>query len=181
MNPNTLAAVVISTPGPAVNNDGASCPNTILPVTFGSIDASLKNNTLRVDFVSESETNNDHFDMEVSVDGKRFTKIGEVKTATKDGHSSETIAYTFTGDVTSMGGVAAGVGVLLMGLGMGCSRRRRIGLMILALVGIGYGIISCNKNVSTLAVAATDIYVRIAQVDKDGTRSYSKVIKAVNN
>ncbi|MCH5721092.1 hypothetical protein [Niabella hibiscisoli] len=182
VNPNTLAAVVISTPGPAGNNDGASCPNTILPVTFGSIDAFIKNDTLIVNFSSESETNNEHFDMEVSVDGKSFTKIGEVKTKAIDGNTDETIAYKFTGDLKAMGIVAAGAGVLLLGgLGIGFGRRPRVGWIAVALAGIGWGIISCNKSESTLADTATDIYVRIAQVDKDGARSYSKVIKAVNN
>lgn len=63
----------------AINNQGTSYGNTIsfttlqsLPVVFDAITASIKEDRITLSWNTLSETNNDHFLVQVSVDGTIF-------------------------------------------------------------------------------------------------------------
>lgn len=149
-----------------------------LPVNFGSISAFLKNGALQVNWQTLTEKNNDHFIIEVSKDGKIFSRAGTVQSKAVNGNSSVGTSYTFNKTV-STGAAVLGV-IALMGMGaMGINRRRKAALVMAigAIIFFGY---SCQKNDGKLDDAnGQSLFVRVVQVDKDGTATYSKVIKAI--
>lgn len=149
-----------------------------LPVTFGDIMAIIKNGVLQINWTSITETNNSHFIIEASTDGRRFTKIGTVQSKAEGGNSSSSLSYSFE---TNAGSVAfaslAGLAVLGLLLPIGKKQRQ---LMVLAMLFCVVGFIACSKNASDLETSNDQqLYIRIAQVDIDGTTSYSKTVKAV--
>jgi hypothetical protein len=68
---------------------------------------------------------------------------------------------------------------LLLSLLLIAKRRRRLlGIVDLAL---GFAAISCSKNDQAIdGGSSTQLYIRITQIDKDGVKTYSRVVKAVN-
>jgi len=65
---------------------------TALPIELLSFDAIWKNEKLNFYWVTASETNLDRFDLEYTLDGKKFNKVGSVYVF---GNSSETKYYNF--------------------------------------------------------------------------------------
>lgn len=152
--------------------------NAVLPVQFGVITASVKDDLLKVNWSTLSEENNDHFIIEASADGKNFTEIGRLKSAAKDGNSDVPVHYTFSLNTDNLG-IAGMAGFGLFALLCFAARRNRRLFAVAALV-CATAFISCNKDTDALNTSPEgNIYIRIAQVDKDGTKTYSKVVKAV--
>jgi len=147
-----------------------------LSVDFGNIMASQRGNLLTVNWSSLKETNNDHFEIEASIDGKNFTKIGEQKSQTKDGNSDEQLNYSFEKNSTE---IAFAISLLALGLVLPFKRKIRWMVSSVAIAGILLFGFSCTKNDKSLLENSDSLYIRIAQVDKDGTKSYSKVVKVV--
>jgi len=148
--------------------------NPTMPVTFGNIAATIKNKRLQVDFTCLTEKNNDRFIIEASADGKQFKEIGILKSNTGD--SDIPVQYSFSLNTGSLG--IAGFGLLAILLLPMCKRPRYILVSIVALSIVMF--ISCTKT-SVQPVNSDKIYIRIAQVDKDGTKTYSKIVQAVIN
>ncbi len=69
---------------------------TVLPVELLSFTATPEKNSVELDWVTVSETNNAYFDVEKSVDGSRFEAIGKVAGA---GTTAEKQNYQFTDNV----------------------------------------------------------------------------------
>ncbi len=151
-----------------------------LPVTFGSIAARLQGGSLWVDFTSEKETNNHHYEIEASTDGKTFKKIGELCSQAPDGNSDTPLSYTFKTAVSGIMGAAGIAGVVLLALAVGAGSRRRR-LLPAAILAISLCVAAACVKHSRESVAhhSPKIWVRIAQVDKDGTKEYSKIVQAV--
>lgn len=145
-----------------------------LPVTFGSINAQIKDGKLWVNFTSLKETNNSHFEIEASTDGTHFTKIGELQSKAVNGNSDEALDYEFTTPAPA----ALALGLGLLGLaGIGFSNRRRKALSVLAFViGLGSIAAGCQKDAGKEIKDDATLFVRVVQVDKDGTASYSKTV-----
>jgi hypothetical protein len=81
--------------GTAPNNridDFAIGENNSLPVDFKNFNLKIKKNNTFLSFSTASETNNDYFTIERSVDGLSFDAIGEIKGA---GNSTEERHYEF--------------------------------------------------------------------------------------
>jgi hypothetical protein len=68
-----------------------------LPVTMLNFSAERENHTIHLKWKTAQERNSDRFDIERSLDGKEFEKIGEIKAT---GFSSSTISYAFDDDNT---------------------------------------------------------------------------------
>ncbi len=150
-----------------------------LPVTFGSIAARLQGGSLWVDFTSEKETNNHHYEIEASTDGKTFKKIGELCSQAPNGNSDTPLSYTFKTAVSGIMGAAGIAGVVLLALAAGAGSRRRR-LLPAAILAISLCVAACVKHSrESVAHHSPKIWVRIAQVDKDGTKEYSKIVQAV--
>ncbi|MCF0072173.1 choice-of-anchor A family protein [Dyadobacter sp. CY261] len=68
--------------------------NTIaLPVTLVKFTAAKENMSVNLNWTTTSETNSSHFDIERSVNGKSWNRIG---TVSSHGESNESIDYSFT-------------------------------------------------------------------------------------
>jgi len=150
---------------------------TPLSVNFGEISAKWVDGQLVLDWTTLSEKNNSKFEIEISKDGVNFTKIGEVVSKATDGNSGDTLSYDFS--KTAEGITVAGLAILGLAFGAGFMRRRKLTMALAAIsfMLIGY---ACTKHDKEIALNSDgDVYIRIAQVDKDGTKSYSKVVKVV--
>ncbi len=151
-----------------------------LPVTFGSIAATVSKENARVTWQTLSETNNDHFEVQVSTDGKSFTTVASVASKAAGGSSDATINYE-TGfsfkDTTATAGIYL---ASLLFLGMAPARRKRFILALMLALGVA-GWLGCSKNDNGVPAGAEKYYLRIAQVDKDGGRSFSKTVVAGTN
>lgn len=151
-----------------------------LPVTFGTISPRIVNNTLVINWSTLSETNNNHFNIEISTDGRSFTKIGQVKSTAVDGNSDGVLNYEFTYTIPGKA-IAGGLAlVLLAGGSIMYKRKNRYPVMVmLSVVLISATLFSCSK--SDYAVEASNdqkVFVRIVQVDIDGQTSASQAVKA---
>lgn len=150
-----------------------------LPVTFGPVSAVFKNNELVVSWATETETNNDHFEIEASTDGKTFTTIGTVKTLAKNGISAQVLHYRFS--KAQPGGLVAALGIGLLalgGLGACTNRGLRVSCILVVWLGSALFYSGCTKN-DTVSSADGKLYIRVVQVDKDGTKALSKVVMVV--
>ena len=149
--------------------------NVTLPVVFGTISAAISGTTLQVHWQTLSEKNNDYFEIQVSEDGKNFKTIGTVKSKAANHNSDIPITYQFatTGNrYTFIGlGVIAFLGALLFG-------RRNKWIFGVLLLTLTIASVACTRNDQTIISNKKDVFVRIIQVDIDGTTTASKVIKA---
>ncbi|MCH5720135.1 Ig-like domain-containing protein [Niabella hibiscisoli] len=151
--------------------------SAVLPVTFGNLAAVLRNGELLVDWSTLTESSNDHFEIEASPNGQSFTVIGKTSSKAVGGNSSTTISYNFTRAVP--GGLLA-AGIFLAALAGFKLRSRRKNLVSVIMIALAAIVIfsACNKQSKDLVNSDNKIYIRVAQVDKDGTKSYSKVVTA---
>lgn len=149
----------------------------VLPVSFTDFTASLsKTGLLKAAWKTASEKNNSHFILQASADGKTWKDLVR-KTAAVGGANGA--AYEVE---TAIGHLSlAGFGLLGMLLLPFANRRYRMLAMlaVLSLVAL-----SCAKDSDDSLEALPDgkiaanttIYVRLAQVDHDGTTAYSEVL-----
>lgn len=149
-------------------------PASALPVTFGSIGASLSGDQLLVNWNTLSETNNDHFSVQLSGDGENFVTVATVKSKSATGNSDVQLSYNLTIDTTRSQWLISCAGIILLLLSL--SRRKKLlsAIFIVAASCLFYG---CSKSNPGAADLNSATYVRIAQIDKDGMTSYSKVVK----
>lgn len=146
----------------------------VLPVTFGSVNAAIKNNSLSVNWTTRKETANDHFEIEASTDGEQFTQLGTVASKAAQGNSDVLLSYEFTTTATLPVAAISLAGLAFLpfwGL-----RRKKAGLVGLAIAIAAIIITGCSKQADAVATNQ-NYYIRIAQVDKDGTKTYSKVVQ----
>jgi hypothetical protein len=156
----------------------------ILPVNFGSVNASLNNKLLTVNWSTLTETNNNGFDVEASADGNHFTKINSemIKSKAADGNATAVTNYSFTKDATGLSSLLAAA-TLAFAFAIGFAKRKRKWQILV--VGVVFGMfalgIACNKN-NDKAISGKEnkLFIRIKQIDKDGGATYSKIVQAVN-
>jgi energy-converting hydrogenase Eha subunit A len=161
-----------------IYNAFGAAPGT-LPVTFNGLSAKIQGGNLMVDWNTESEKDNDKFIVQGSSDGKSWTDLGTVATKAPDGNSSVKISYSFSrqwGDT-----VLAGFGLLgLLLLPAVRNRLMRLGMLIVVVSMV----VACAKdndgmqNLEDGSRAGKATYIRIAQVDKDGTTTYTQPVVA---
>jgi hypothetical protein len=159
-----------------------TCVSQVLPVKFGQVNAILKRGTLSVTWATATEVNNSHFDVEISDDGQKFTTIGTLHSKAPDGNSSATILYEFSLPI-SAGQAYSGMGILGLLSALLLGKRRKLAMSLLVITGVGllaiYAV-SCSRNTTTEINSNTkNHFIRIVQVDKNGTKAYSKVVKVV--
>lgn len=150
-----------------------------LPVVFGEISAVIKNSTLIVNWQTLTETNNDRFEIEASQDGVNFTTIATVTSKAQNGNSSTTLQYSWEADSGALAAFS-GLGIVLLILLLPVAHRYKKQLLMASVV-LFIAFISCSKRTDSLAENPGDKYfIRIAQVDKDGGKTYSKMVRVVN-
>ncbi|WP_346236178.1 hypothetical protein ABDK00_016775 [Niabella insulamsoli] len=151
---------------------------TVLPIEFGPIDAKIQGQALIVNWSTLSEQNNSRFDIEASKDGKEFVKIGSVATKAEGGNSDNTIYYSFSKSIEGNLGLMA-ISLFSLAFVLLFSRKNKILFSLLIIASSGAMISSCAKDNAQVDIDKdSKLYVRIVQVDKDGTQSTSKVITA---
>ncbi len=152
-------------------------------VIFGSIAARLQGGSLWVDFTSEKETNNHHYEIEASTDGKTFKKIGELRSQTPNGNSDTPLSYTFKTSVSGIMGAAGIGGAILLALAAGIGgtdpRKRLLYAAIVAITLLGAAACAKKSRESVAQHHHQKIWVRIAPVDKDAIKEYSIAVQAV--
>ncbi|MCH5597064.1 hypothetical protein [Niabella ginsengisoli] len=153
-------------------------PAGTLAITLGSFNATLTGNNFLVNWTTLTETNNASFDIQVSADGKTFHSVGTVQSQAPGGNSEESLHYRFEINYKQAAGVMGGAAVLLL-LGVAFPIRRKTKMLaVAAAVLLGSVAISCAKKDVLPAADNNPVYVRIVQTDIDGTKTYTKVIKA---
>ncbi|MBO9591988.1 MAG: hypothetical protein J7599_03700 [Niabella sp.] len=149
-----------------------------LAVSFGSIQATITGNILKVSWVTETEEHNDHFDIEISTDGTRFVKWATVRSKAPDGVSNRPIHYTVEGKSQSEVPATASLFFIAIVLAMSLKVRARNLRLFICCAGLMGAGISCSKK-ELPERTASRVYVRIVQYDKnDAAPTYSKVIQA---
>ncbi|MGJ7031950.1 hypothetical protein [Niabella hirudinis] len=148
-----------------------------LSVAFGSIVARVQNRRLYVNWTTRTEFNNDHFEIEASQDGKQFTTIATVKSKAGNGTSNTDITYEWVSESSSLLALMPYTGILILLLWL--LRRRKVLLLPLAGLFIVLLPLGCKKNTEPVIDGEDPYYIRITQVDKDGTRAPSKIIQVV--
>ncbi|MCH5599009.1 hypothetical protein [Niabella ginsengisoli] len=147
-----------------------------LPVTIGSVTATLSNGRLLVNWTTVNETNNREFVVEGSVDGNEWTAIGKVPSKAPGGQSSETLEYELSSDLASIALGGLSLAMLLL-LPVCRSRRLRFVMMLAAVLCIG----ACGKNAREIEATTSQIgYIRVANYDIDGNVQYSKTVKVIH-
>ncbi|MCD2424777.1 DUF285 domain-containing protein [Niabella pedocola] len=157
---------------------GNPCYNMALPVTFGNIRAAFRNGALQVNWATLTETNNEHFEIEASIDGINFTKIGSVLSRAAAGNSSVQLNYEFSNNISNTI-LVTWIGILLLcSAGFGTSHRKKSLFPLLALIAMSLSIAGCKKISPSPKDNNRSFYIRIKQVDMDGNFTHSKVVKA---
>ncbi|TXI31621.1 MAG: hypothetical protein E6Q58_04915 [Niabella sp.] len=173
-----ISIVSSSTPANSIY-PAPNCTIIPLPVTFGSVLASIKNNQLVVNWSTLNESNNDYFEIEASADGNSFTPIGRVNSKALNGLNSSNISYSFSKDLSDIALMGLSF-MVLSGLMIFGFKRNKWMYIISAIALIVVMGISCKKQIGNIDNQSIDkLFIRIAQVDKDGTKTFSKTISAI--
>ncbi len=157
--------------------------NVVLPVVFDGLKATRKNGQLVVHWSTLTETNNAYFEVQGSLNGVNFSKLGIVSSKGNNGNSSQQLNYQFITN-THNALLLSGFGILtLLGGALLLRLRNRKAILlpgIACMFLLALGSSSCNKSVTVPdSTGDQQIFIRIAQVDKDGITSFSKVVNAV--
>lgn len=177
---NIIRNTETGNPGtPANSSNPINGCNTPLPVTFADVTATIKDDALLVQWTTLLELHSSYFDIEGSADGVHFVKLGTVSSKAEKGISDKTLSYSFTANISNSMSIlgislfAAGLLLLLF------NRKNRWAYMLIVTTGMFIGMQSCTKNDSSVNSSGKNLFIRIAQVDVDGTVKYSKTIQAV--
>jgi len=164
--------------GTAANstNPADGCSIVSLPVQFGAIFAQVFNNLLQINWTALQEKNCDYYEIEASTDGITFTPIGKVESKAETINSNHSMDYSFSTDLsqsTLLGfSILAFAGLIFLKFRPRKWMQVCIVAAILVLIGIG-----CKKQVGNIDSSTIDkLLIRIAQVDKNGSKTYTKAI-----
>ena len=93
--------------------------------------------------------------------------------------SSATLEYQYeTGEGEFM--AVLGLGLLCFTLRISTNRKGKLILAFASFATVAF-ITSCTKKDFAIQTTHAELYLRIVQVDKDGAKTYSKVIKVIKN
>ncbi|MCJ0742718.1 fibronectin type III domain-containing protein [Pedobacter montanisoli] len=153
--------------------------SAVLPITLQSFSAERKGNELYVNWKTASENNNSHFLIQASVNGSTWTNLGKVNSKATNGNSSAALSYTFTHSLSQL----ALAGFSLLGLLLLPATRNKF-LKFAMLLLVITSITACAKvdvtspQLDKGLTTAQSVYVRLVQVDLDGTLTYSDAVQA---
>ncbi|WP_346236099.1 RCC1-like domain-containing protein [Niabella insulamsoli] len=157
------------------NSDGA------LPAFFENVKAVIRSQELHLKWSTLTEQNNKHFEIEGSTDGVTFFKIDKVLSKADQGGSTRVLHYQHTIALHEIWTYASVATSLLLFAGFGFKRRKtRLMRLVFSAMVLSVVLLSCRKTQGPLPPdEAKPFFIRIAQVDIDGTKSYSKIIEAI--
>lgn len=169
-------SVAFTVTGTDLNNVNFGIRPLVLSATFSNISATLTGNGLEVAWSTLTENNNSHFDIEISKDGKAFTRLGTVKSKSATGNSNVKLDYAYQSSIPAS--LTFGVLAFMALLPAFKKRRRMLPFLFFVIIACING---CTKNSGMSVEGNQKLFVRIAQVDIDGTKSYSKIIVVTEN
>ncbi|MGE9313489.1 hypothetical protein ACLOAU_17695 [Niabella sp. CJ426] len=144
---------------------------TALPVMLEEINASVRSGHLNVNWTTLSETNNSHFDIELSRDGETFFKIGSIVSKAIEGNSDKKLNYLFSAPFEKLSEI------LLLSLSSSFFFNRKKSKLLLGLIFIVIiCAIGCKKSHQIHLNDERNWFVRVVQVDLNAKRQYSKII-----
>lgn len=150
-----------------------------LPVIFGAIEAKLLGNSLFISWQTVQERSCDRFEIQASINGIDFKKIGEIKTKALNGNSEQLLGYEFTTalhkNIMAWSMAAFVIVVFLLVF----HKKNHWILAPCFIISLSLFIASCDKNNNKLDVDYSKILIRVVQFDLDGTAHYSKIVKGV--
>ncbi|WP_293298096.1 two-component regulator propeller domain-containing protein [Pedobacter sp. UBA4863] len=134
-------------------------PNTALPVTFSDLKATKVDDMINLSWKTSAETNNSHFMVSTSYDGKTFSKVKQVDARATPGdyHVSFPIENT----------LYAGLG--LLGLLLIPRQRNKWMKMVMLLLGVCFLVACAKDKIEAETQEKEVVYVKLEQVDLDGT------------
>ncbi|WP_300598409.1 right-handed parallel beta-helix repeat-containing protein [Niabella sp.] len=159
--------------GAAIDLGAYEYQDKALPVLFGSVSATIKDGQLLVNWRTETETGNDHFLIQVSQDGIHWKTVQTVQSKAPDGNSDKIWEYSSTIPLASL---SLGAGFLLLGV-LAFGRKKHL-LMTMAVI-LSAITCSCSKRDFPQLSANENLFVRIVQVDTNGSEQVSKVVTVV--
>ncbi|MCH5600930.1 hypothetical protein [Niabella ginsengisoli] len=149
-----------------------------LPVSFNNVSAYIQSGMLRVNWATATEQGCDHFEIEVSKDGKNWKKASDNISSKADGGNSD-IGLQYEQSIPLGGMAVMGVSIFLLSMGMMFRRNKWLGAM-LVVIGISAMLYGCSKSSEEMdANQYEKLFVRIKQVNSDKEISYSQVVTAV--
>ncbi|MCD2425094.1 hypothetical protein LQ567_20075 [Niabella pedocola] len=159
----------------AIDNFRISFGDLSLPVTFGAVRATAAADRMDIDWSAVSEANTDHFEIQLSADGKDFVTVSSVQSKAAAGIAPASLDYHISIGLDKAAALLGLSCCTLLFFGMSF-RKRKGGAIVFAILS-GLVIYGCTKTGSgTIDHSSEKVYVRIAEVDKDGTKAYSKVV-----
>ncbi|MCH5720382.1 hypothetical protein [Niabella hibiscisoli] len=157
---------------------------TDMQVNFADLSAEVNGDILFVNWSTASEKNNKSFDIEVSLDKVNFITIGEMQSRDEDGNSTSILSYEFSADMAGVSFAALGIVIALLALGslaMGLPGKTRWVFAGIVLTGLLTHIVGYpGKNMEDVT-GNTNTYIRIAQIDAGGVKTYSGIVTVMNN
>lgn len=156
---------------------GAFENESALPVHFGPIEATVQNQRLLVKWSTLTETNNQYFDIEISADGKHFKKLATLASLAPGGNSDLPLHYEYTTETLQVMFLPVLLYFSLLCFLIQTKNRKVCFIILITGAAILWG---CSKSNSRPESASTTIFLRIAQIDRDGKKEYSKTITVVN-
>ena len=148
-----------------------------LSVSFGDIKAYIRENMLFVDWKTLDEKESEKFEIEISTDGKNFKSIGMVHSRADNGFSSADLSYRFQSTLSDISYLFISL-LALLGFTQFKNKKKKTAILLL-FIFCTCAFWACNKKENALINTASDIYVRIAQIDKNNVKHYSKVVKVI--
>ncbi len=153
----------------------------VLPVVFGTIEAAINDKALTVNWSTNEERNNDHFEIQASADGQTFKTIGTQKSLATEGNSDKTLHYSFSIALPQTNALmAVGATCIIATLLAFGRRRKNLAFTCILIAVLMVPVLSCNKGSEINNGDKSSFYLRIMQVDVDGAQKYSKVVKVTN-
>jgi|GEM_PF-462644 len=153
--------------------------NAGLSAGLESVMAVISQDQMTVRWESLQEQNCAYYDIELSRDGRHFTKVGRVNSSAEPGVSGTKLHYTFTLPVNHM--PSGLLSLLGFGLVAGFAFKRRRSLVPLSLLFICSLVhFSCKRNSLLSVEEPSKLYLRITQVNENGSSGASETVLVVN-
>ena len=167
----------------AVNFSTGDKPNGST-AQFADLSAVAKGGILFVYWSTTAEKNNKGFEIGISADRFNFTTIGTMDSKAEEGNSNQTLSYEFTADMAGVAMATSGLVIALLTLGTlatGMPGKRRWIWAGIIVSGLSMGVAGCQKKNKEPIPSNVNAYIRLTQIDVNGSKTYSKIVKVVNN
>lgn len=166
----------------SLHSASITSPCVTAPVLLTNYNVSkISGTTVKVMWTTTSEENNSHFIIQGSNDGLNFKDLAIIFSYTESGNSSVSHDYSYTFDSNvQKAGLGIFGGILLVLIAASCIKRRAFPIAAFAMLIGMTSFTACTKDTLGKTTSAAGYkFIRLAQVDKDGTTT-TYDIKTVN-